>query len=329
MSTPLPGIHHVTAIAGDPQRNVDFYAGTLGLRLVKRTVNFDDPGTYHLYYGDEQGRPGTILTFFPWPGGAPGRRGAGQTGEVALAIPTGSLGFWLERLVRAGVRHEGPAPRFRERVVSFADPDGLALELVTDRRPADDAGWAGGGAGGGVPAEHAIRGVRGVALWEAEVGPTAALLTETLGFRFVGEEGNRARYAAPRSGPGQVVDLVRAAGFWSGAMGVGAVHHVAWRAADDGAQEGWRRTLASAGLNPTAALDRRYFRSIYFREPGGVLFEIATDAPGFGVDESPAALGTRLQLPPWLEVSRREIERGLPPLRPPGDGPGPAGENGA
>jgi catechol 2,3-dioxygenase-like lactoylglutathione lyase family enzyme len=307
--TDTAGIHHVTAIAGDPQRNLDFYAGTLGLRLVKQTVNFDDPGSYHLYFGDEQGQPGTILTFFPWGGGARGRQGTGQATVVALAIPPASLGYWLERVLAQGVKHEGPARRFEEQVLSFTDPDGLLVELVTDPRASEREGWD----GGTVPAEHAIRYVHGVTIWEDGEAGTGAFLESALGYRRAAEIDNRVRYVPGGGGTG-LVDLRRTPGFWAGTGGVGTIHHVAFRAADDAAQLAARERVLAEGAQVTPVLDRQYFHSIYFREPGGVLFEIATDPPGFAIDETPAALGTALRLPEWYEEMRDRISAALPPL---------------
>jgi glyoxalase family protein len=305
------GIHHITAIAGDPQRNLDFYAGTLGLRLVKLTVNFDDPATYHLYYGDELGHPGSILTFFPWPGGRAGRQGTGQIGTVSLAIPTGSLGYWIERLLAHGIRYEGPTRRFDEQVLSFKDPDGLLLELVGSPRIGNTAPWS----EGPVASEHAIRGLHGATIWEDGDTGSADFLVTTLGFQPVGQEGSVWRFQSGDAGPGSVVDLRRAPGFWRGSGGVGTVHHIAYRAEDDQAQLVKRTEIASQGVDITPVIDRQYFHSVYFQEPGGVLFEIATDPPGFTLDEPAAELGTHLKLPPMYEASRAEIERVLPPLR--------------
>jgi glyoxalase family protein len=313
-------IHHVTAIAGDPQRNLDFYAGTLGLRLVKLTVNFDDPGTYHLYFGDETGRPGSILTFFPWPEGLRGRQGTGQVATVSLAVPPASLGYWIERLLQHGVRYEGPTRRFDEQVLAFPDPDGLLLELVATPRVARVDPWR----DGPVPAEHAVRGLHGGTIWEDGDRGTAELLTRFMGFRQVGEEGNRLRFESASEGPGSVVDLRRVPGFWAGAGGVGTVHHVAFRSPSDEAQLAQRARLEEAGIDATPVIDRRYFHSVYFREPGGVLFEIATDPPGFTLDEAPADLGTHLELPPMFEPMRERIERTLPPVRLPHAGIGEA-----
>jgi glyoxalase family protein len=304
-------IHHVTAIAGDPQRNVDFYADALGLRLVKVTVNFDDPGTYHLYFGDELGRPGSILTFFPWPDGARGRQGTGQVGTVSLAVPAASLGHWVERLLRQGIKYEGPSRRFDEQVLAFADPDGLLLELVATRRVDAVEPWA----GAPIAPEHAIRGVHGVTIWEDGDRGTATFLTDLMSHRLVGEEGNRVRFESAAAGVGTVVDLRRAPGFWSGGIGVGTVHHVAFRVTSEPAQLARRQELEQAGLDVTPVVDRQYFRSVYFHEPGGVLFELATDQPGFTQDEPADALGSALRLPPHLETMRQGIERTLPPLR--------------
>jgi glyoxalase family protein len=302
------GIHHITAVSGEIDRTLDFYRRVLGLRFVKRTVNYDDPGTYHLYFGDEVGRPGTILTFFPWPGGHRGRQGLGQTAVTAFLVPEGSLGFWVERLVAAGIPHDGPVRRFDEQVLSFADPDGMLLELVA-RADAPAGAWQ----GGTVPAEHAIRGFHGITLWVNGDPGTQALLTGLLGFRVAAEADGRTRLAG--SAPvGNVVDLRQVGGFWRGAGGVGTVHHVAFRAADDAAQDDVRRRLIDQDVRATPVQDRQYFRSIYFREPGGVLFEVATDGPGFTTDESPAELGTGLRLPAWLEPDRAAIEQALPPI---------------
>ena len=312
MSAVTSGIHHVTAISGEPQRNVDFYVGLLGLRLVKKTVNFDDPGTYHLYYGDGAGSPGSIMTFFPWAGAPNGRVGAGQLTVTSFSFPASSLGYWTERLVEGGVRFEKPEDRFGETVLRFPDPDGLRLELVA---AADDAreGWV----GGTVPAEHAVRGFHHVTLLSSDPAGTAELMTGTLGFRQTGEAEGRTRFEAGEGGPGNTVDVANGSGFPRGTMGVGTVHHVAFRVPDEEAQLELRERVAALGYNVTPVLDRNYFRSIYFREPGGVLFEIATDPPGFAADEDREHLGESLKLPPWLEPRREELEGMLPSLRVP------------
>jgi glyoxalase family protein len=301
-----PGIHHVTAIASDPRRNLTFYTRTLGLRLVKKTVNFDDPGAYHLYYGDETGRPGTILTFFPWPGAREGRGGLGFTHETLFRIPESAVGFWTGRLVEHGVAHDAPETRFGRKVLPFRDPDGLRLALVG----IPEAGAAPGWGGGEVPAEHAIRGIEGVTLLVADAGPTGAVLTGAMGFTEAGREGALVRYASP----GGLVDLRVVPGFPRGASGAGTVHHVAFRAGDDAEQAAMGERLAGLGLHATEQKDRNYFRSIYAREPGGVLFEIATDTPGFAVDEPAESLGTALKLPAQYEGHRATIEAALPAL---------------
>jgi glyoxalase family protein len=305
------GIHHVTAIAGEPQRNIDFYAGFMGLRLVKLTVNYDDPQTYHIYYGDEGGHPGTILTFFPWPGAPKGRKGSGQLTTLSFSIPEGSAGYWAERLDKQGVEFSGPTGRFEEEVISFSDPDGLNLELVAHSEADNREGWD----QGPVPKEHAIRGFFGVSLSEEGYERTASLLTKTMGFVLLKEEGNRFRYQVGNGGPGAMVDVLCQPDAPTGIVSVGTVHHVAWRTPTDEQQERWRVGLVSAGLNVTPIIDRKYFHSIYFREPGGVLFEIATDPPGFTVDERREELGTRLMLPPRLEPRRAELSQILPPLK--------------
>ena len=318
------GIHHVTAIASDPQRNIDFYAGVLGLRLVKRTVNFDDPTTYHFYFGDEIGRPGTLLTFFPWPNARRGRQGAGQAAVTSFAIVPGSVGFWLERLLKHHVDFEQPSTRFDgERVIALKDPDGLMLELVSHQRVEQFELPADADSDTQVPAEHRIRGVYAVTLWQDGQQHTADLLTTSLGFRLAREQGSVFRYTSDDSRPGSIVDLRIVPGLWPGVMGAGTVHHVAFRATDDQTQLNVREELEAGGYNVTPALDRDYFKSVYFREPGGVLFEIATDGPGFTVDEPAPLLGRALKLPAWLESRRFEIEALLPNIHLPIDLPGP------
>lgn len=305
------GIHHVTAISGPARRNLAFYGGTLGLRLVKKTVNFDDPGTYHLYFGDAAGNPGSLLTFFPWEHAAPGRIGIGQTQETMLRVPAGSLGWWAHRLVERGVPHETIARRFGEPVLAFRDPDGMRLSLVGLPGIEDEPAWE----GGAVPAEHAVRGLHGVSLLLDRGEATGAILTDVFGFQAAGAEGGLARYSVPGAPIGGIVDIRAAGGFLAGREGAGSVHHVAFRAADDAAQAAMvERLEASHGRRVTEQRDRNYFRSVYFREPGGVLFEIATDEPGFAVDEPTESLGAALKLPPGLEPHRARIETALPAL---------------
>jgi glyoxalase family protein len=309
MTPILAGIHHVTMIASDPKANLDFYTGTLGLRLVKLTVNFDSPTVYHLYYGDGLGSPGTILTFFPFPHARRGRQGTGQVAVTALAIAPASLGYWIERLLARGVAYDGPTRRGDEQVLALRDPDGLMLELVTDPSIPLQAAWE----RGPVPAAHQIRSVHSVQLWVEDAGPTAELLTGPLGFERVAELEDRVRFRTP-AGTG-TADVRGVGGFPRGNGAAGTVHHVAWRTPDDAQQAAWLELLTARGLDVTPVRDRQYFRSIYFREPGGVLYEIATDSPGFTVDESPEELGSSLKLPPWFEPRRQMIEESLPVVR--------------
>ncbi|WP_435360357.1 ring-cleaving dioxygenase [Haloarchaeobius sp. DFWS5] len=308
---PTHGIHHVTAIASDPQRNVEFYTSVLGLRLVKRTVNFDDPTTYHLYYGDERGSPGTALTFFPTEGARQGRVGKGQTNATAFAIPADSVDYWTERFDELGVDANVPEERFGETVVPFRDHDGQPFELVaTDEVGAGVEPWA----EGPVPAEHAIRGFYGVTLHSLDTDVTASVL-ETLGYERVNEAPDRIRYRTDGD-HATVVDLLTRDGE-RGVPGAGTVHHVAFRAVDDAEQADLATALDECGQHVTAQKDRQYFRSVYFREPGGILFEIATDGPGFDTDESLGELGSSLKLPPWLEGDRDRLEAELPALADP------------
>lgn len=309
MTSPTTGIHHVTVIASDPQRNLDFYAGTLGLRLVKRTVNFDDPSTYHFYYGDRTGLPGTLLTFFPWPGARGGRMGTGQAVRTSFSVPADSLDFWKERLVKEGGITLSEHERFGQRSLRFSDPDGLGLELVGGPAPES-----------GTPASHedipdaaAIRRIHGTLLQLRGTDATAALLTDVLGLELTASDGPIQRFR-PKGGEGGGVDLIRDASGNAGAMGAGTVHHVAWRAADSAHQARLRGEVLGFGLQVTPVVDRQYFRSIYFREPGGVLFEIATDDPGFLIDEPEETLGESLRLPPQYETQREQVERGLPEI---------------
>jgi glyoxalase family protein len=320
MSLASPGIHHVTAIASDPQRNLDFYSGVLGLRLLKRTVNFDDPTTYHFYFGDGEGNPGSILTFFPWPGSRRGRQGAGQVAVTSFAILPSSVGFWIERFIRHRVDFEHPRTRFDdERVLGFRDPDGFLGELVAHPDAEAGSGWN----SASVSAENSIRGIYSVTLWLESCDLTGKLLVDSLGFEPVREQASIFRYAAGEGGFGSIVDLRCVPGLWLGTMGAGTVHHVAFRAPDDLSQLAARNELVEKGFNVTAQIDRDYFHSIYFREPGGVLFEIATDPPGFTVDEPLDKLGQSLKLPQWLEPRRFEIEALLPNIRPPMEIRGP------
>jgi len=304
------GIHHVTAISSDPQQTLDFYTKILGLRLIKLTVNYDDPSTYHVYFGDEIGHPGTVLTFFPWPGQPRGRKGAGQANNTSFSISARSMSYWEDRLKSQGVPTQGPHGRFGDTVLSFEDQDGQSLELVGSEGVEERTGWT----MGPVAKEYAIKGFHSITLLEEALERTETVLVDTLGFRQVGEEEDRFRYEAGRGGAGTIVDILSRPKAQRGFVSVGTVHHVAFRASDDEHQKQIRKEILNADLNVTSMINRNYFHSIYFREHGGVLFEVATDQPGFAIDESPEQLGTRLALPPWLENSRAEIETNLPPV---------------
>jgi glyoxalase family protein len=311
--TAVRGLHHVTCIAGDPQENLDFYTGVLGLRLVKRSVNQDAPDTYHLFFADADGSPGTDLTFFPWPLLPTGRKGAGLAVEVSLAVRPGTLGYWEERLRAHGVAPLPVETRFGERVLGFTDPHGLEVALAETADPRGFAPWA----RSPVPASHQIVGLHGVRLWERDLATTGRFLTGTLGFVPAGEEAGWKRYAVEGGGSGRHLDLRETPGEPRGEWGLGSIHHVAWRVDDAAAQIAVRERVAEARRRPTEVIDRFWFKSVYFLEPGGALFELATDGPGFAVDESAEHLGERLVLPPWLEPQRDAIEAGLPPLRMP------------
>lgn len=306
----LPGLHHVTAIAGDPKRNVDFYTRVLGLRLVKQTVNFDDPTTYHLYYGDSVGTPGSILTFFPWAGIPRGRPGTGQVYATAFSVAAGSLDFWGERLRAHGIAPAPPVTRFGDDVLGFTDPDGLILEFVAtaepDSRPAH--------AHPDIPAVHGIRGFHGVTVAVLAATATQSLLTDAMGYHVTRTAGGRTRLAPAGGGPGTYVDLLVDPSLPRGEPGAGTVHHLAFQTPDDTTQAVARRTLLGLGYHVSPVMDRNYFHSIYYREPQGVLFEIATNPPGFAVDESVDTLGTALKLPAHYESQRAAIQAALPAL---------------
>ncbi len=307
----VSGIHHITAMAGAPQENIDFYVRTLGLRLVKRTVNFDDPYTYHFYFGSEGGEPGTIFTTFPWGASSlRGRHGNGQVEGSAFSIPTGSSHYWIERFATLDVAFDGPGTRFDETFISFRDPDGDVLELIETA-----ADGRGGWSNGDIPVEHSIRGFHHATLSLEGYERTAELLTSVLGFTKQRESGNRFRFACGDGAPGKIIDLLCEPDRARGTMGVGVVHHIAFRAANDREQIVLRDALRDAGSDVTPVIDRQYFHSIYFREPGGVLFEIATDPPGFLTDEPAAELGMSLKLPAWLEPQRARIETRVTPFK--------------
>lgn len=306
------GLHHVTAIAGPAQENLDFYAGLLGMRLVKKSVNQDDPGTYHLFYADAAGSPGTDITFFPWAHMAPSREGHGLSTEVQLTVPTDSIDYWGERLVRYGASVGRPETRFGGRVLPVVDPHGLRVALVEagDTTTRGFEPWA----HSPVPVERQIRGLHGARMQERDRAATAWFLTTVLGFTEHATEGDWTRYVIGDGGPGRVLDISETPDAHRGAWGRGSIHHLAWRMTDEAQELAVRSAIEGIGLRPTPVIDRFWFRSVYFKEPGGVLFELATDGPGFAVDEDPAHLGETLVLPPWLEPRRAEIERGLPAL---------------
>jgi glyoxalase family protein len=311
MATKIQGIHHITAIAGNAQRNYDFYTRVLGLRMVKRTVNFDDPGTYHFYYGDEKGTPGTILTFFPWEGIAGGRAGTGMATDIGYSVPADSLGFWADRLKAFNIRQDPAAERLGETYLSFRDPDGLNLDLIVSKYPDDRQPWT----TTDVPAAAATKGFHGVTLTLRSIGPTATILTEIFGYEHGEQEDNRHRFITPASPTAAIVDLVEDPHAPRGLSGGGTNHHVAFRVPNEDVQMEFREKIVRKGLHVTSKINRDYFFSLYFREPGGVLFELATDNPGFTVDEPLQELGTHLKLPAQYEPMRSHIERGLPPLQ--------------
>lgn len=315
MTSTVHGIHHVTVVANDAQQNLDFYVGVLGLRLVKKTVNQDVPKIYHLFYADEEGSPGTDITFFPWPEIAPtpGRVGIGLTVEVPFAVPVGSLAYWQARLERFGVACGPAETRFGESTLPFTDPDGLCLALVETAAPREIVPWK----RSPVPAEHQLRGMHAVRMWQRELAPTAQLLTEQMGFALLGVEDGWHRYGVEGGGSGNIIDIKEIPDAPRGIVGAGTVHHVAWRMRDDAEEMALHDAVERAGRKPTPQIDRFWFRSVYFKEPGGALFELATDGPGFDRDEDMAHLGEQLILAPWLEDRRAEIEAGLVPLRMP------------
>jgi glyoxalase family protein len=304
------GLHHITCIAGDPQANVDFYTRSLGLRLVKKTVNFDAPDVYHLYYGDDAGSPGSILTFFPFTDAGPGKAGPGQATAIRFAVPADTLESLLIRLAGLGIECEGPFDRFGADTIALSDPDGLRIEVSGVKHL-----QAGPTDGAIENATATIAGFDSVDLTVSTAERTSRLLVDAMGYRQTGEMAGRKRYSAPGNATGHNIDIVEASAATRGRMGGGSVHHVAFRAVDENQLREWRAAIAALGFDVTDILDRQYFKSIYFREPGGVLFEIATDPPGFAVDEAQDALGRALKLPPWLEPNRTAIERRLPPLR--------------
>jgi glyoxalase family protein len=307
----ITGIHHVTAITGNAQENINFYTGFLGLHLVKRTVNYDTPEIYHFYYGNEDGTPGSILTFFPYSGLVSGRHGKGMLNTTTFSVPASSMAYWMARFEKNHIEYRDPVERFKgEIVIYFEDADGLGLELVfneKDNRP--------GYSNGHIPAEHAIKGFYNVEIWEEGYERTAGLLTEQMDHKLIAEKGNRFRFAATDT-PGNYIDILCSPDSLKGLAGSGTVHHIAFATRDEQTQSEARLLIVKRMLNPTPVLDRNYFKSVYFREPGGVLFEIATAGPGFSVDEGMGHLGESLKLPPRLESRREELEKILPAINP-------------
>ncbi|WP_139996712.1 MULTISPECIES: ring-cleaving dioxygenase [Paenibacillus] len=306
MTTQTAGIHHITAFVRNAQVTADFYAGVLGLRLIKKTINFDAPEVYHLYFGNEAGSPGTIITFFPWENSRKGKIGGGQVGYTTYVVPAHTLDFWKERLTKLNVDF-AQTSRFGEEYLQLADPDGLKLEIVAREQGAQSQ-WA----FGGVPAEKAIKGFGGAILYSTNAAQTAALLVNVMGLEKVGEEGGYARFKSTGD-LGNLID-VNVENMEPGHGGAGTVHHIAWRAKDDAEHALWRSLVESSGYQPTPIVDRQYFNAIYFRETGGILFEIATDPPGFARDEEPEHLGEKLMLPEWFEEHRTQIEQLLSPF---------------
>jgi glyoxalase family protein len=310
----ISGLHHVTAICSDPQKNIDFYTKLLGLRLVKLTVNFDDPTTYHLYYGDEVGHPGTILTFFPWSDAPKGHRGTGQAITTSFLVPEKSIDYWKDRLKSNDICFGGPKKRFKdELVITLYDPDGLELELVahSSAKENDERFWK----DGPISYENGIRGFFSVSLSEEGYELTSEILNE-LGYKMIENEGNRFRFqhTDSKSTGAKVLDVLCLPYTHPGMIGIGTVHHIAFRTSSDENQKLIRESIIKKGLNPTPVIDRTYFHSVYFREPGGILFEIATDPPGFTIDQKIEDLGRRLVLPTWLEPLRENLEKVLPKI---------------
>jgi glyoxalase family protein len=303
------GIHHITALSGDAQRNAEFYVKSLGMRLVKKSVNQDDPGTYHLFYGNGQGSPGSGLTFFPWPMAIQGKPGLGEAVKVALAVPSGSINYWVEHFGEEGIDFDGPYDRFGQQAIAFKDPDLMQLELVFDEQANQLSGWD----EGKVPAEYGIRGFRGTTLRLKEHEATAGVLKNLFEFEETGLEENKWHYTTDAPIGGSVI--IEEGESKPSANGRGIVHHVAFRAADDDELNKLREEVIKMGLSPSQIIDRHWFHSVYFRSPGGVLFEIATDGPGYDVDEDPDKLGQKLILPPWLESKREMIEKRLPEIK--------------
>lgn len=311
MEKSLNGVHHITAMASDPQANYDFYTQTLGMRFIKKTVNFDAPDVYHLYYADEVGTPGTVLTFFPFPDARRGKRGTGEITVVSFSVPSNSLQYWVDRLANLGIDFDGPKHKFGYDFISLLDPDGMKIEIVADPNVDSIVGWF----NGEIPPEYSIRKFFGTTFYLRNSKPTEELLSEIMGAKLVSSEGKIKRYSLGENKSQSFVDILEDATVPRAVGGAGTVHHIAWRTANDEEQLNWRKRILDAAYYPTEVVDRNYFHSIYFREPGGILFEIATDQPGFMVDESFENLGTELKLPEWHEPKRKLIEQILIPLK--------------
>ncbi len=310
MDNRILGLHHITAIAGNAQRNFDFYTRVLGLRLVKKTVNFDDPGTYHFYYGNEVGTPGTILTFFPWEGISAGYAGTGMATEIGYSVPAGSLDFWKERFDQYKVKQEATGERFGELYLPFQDPDGLKLALNVPKVADNRKAWV----TTGITEQAAAKGFHSITLTLKSIKGTVAVLTEIFGYKLLEQEGNRYRFITDAVDNAAIVDIIEDPEGKTGQVAGGTNHHVAFRVADDNVLMEFREKIEKRGFNITPKIDRNYFFSLYFREPGGVLFEVASDNPGFATDESVAELGTNLRLPAQYEPMRKDIEKQLPVL---------------
>lgn len=306
----IRGIHHITAISGNAQENLDFYAGVLGMRLVKRSVNQDDPGTYHLFYADAEGHPGTDLTFFPWDNMPQGRKGAGMSAEVSLAVPSDSLSYWSERLASYGVQTLPQEVRFGEPTLPLLDPHGMDVSLVETSDPRQFTAWE----DSPVQPQYQVLGLHSARIWERDLSKTERFLTGVLGFERIAVEGEWVRFGVHGGGSGAVIDIREMPDTRLGQQGVGTIHHIAWRLPDEAEELAMRQQVIMGGSHPTGVIDRFWFKSVYFREPGGVLFEFATEGPGFAVDENPEHLGEQLVLPPWLEPHRATIEEALPRL---------------
>ncbi len=310
MKDKILGIHHITAMASDAQRNIDFYVSILGLRFVKKSINQDAPDVYHLYYGDEVGSPGTAMTFFPFGRSARGTRGNGEISRVGFAVPIPSINFWINHLSKNGISFSGPERKYENDIISFLDPDGMMIELVFSDKQVLKFPWK----QGPIPVEHAIRNFFGVTMNLASIEDSAAVLNNVLGFHSVFQNGNTHRFLIGKGSDEAAIDIIVNPNIPFARQSAGSVHHIAWRVKDFAAHEEWQHHIEQSGLSPTEVIDRFYFHSIYFREPGGILYEIASDNPGFQVDETLEELGTHLMLPPWYEIHREKIERALSPI---------------